>query len=394
MTSLACAKAAVSTSSSSPPSSAALVAQSQAIARTDAPTELELRPVEGLPRWVGRLLHSLAFRAVSMVEQPQRNMSGPITPNDGYFRRDRHRHPTVDPDTYELRVTGVAKPRTFSLADLRALPQQKRVLVMECAGNGNHLMGTAGLVGQARWSGPSLQTVLDACGGLGEATHFAFRGLDPIPLVRKAYHYGLSVEELTRAKALLALEMNGEPLPRPRGFPVRLVVPGIYSMSHVKWLGSIEGLTAPHDGIHNRWVFTNKELRDGKWVRVQARWIGLKSMITRALRTDEGWRLTGWAWGGDRPIERVEVTTDGGATWVDAEVRPGTTYFGDEMPPEHFERAWAVFEYVWRDPAPGRYRVTSRAYDCDSVAQIMEEDPGTKGHFNQTRVKWREVDVP
>lgn len=216
---------------------AALVPRQAALAPADLPPELALRPVEGLPRWLGRVLHRLAFRAVSMVEQPLWNMEGPITPNDGYFRRDRHRHPAVDPETYALRVTGVAKPRSFSLSELRELPWERRVLVMECAGNGNHLMGTAGLVGQARWSGPSLHAVLDACGGPGEASHFAFRGLDPIPLIRRGYHYGLSLEELTRARAMLALEMNGEPLPRPRGFPVRLVVPGIYSMSHVKWLG-------------------------------------------------------------------------------------------------------------------------------------------------------------
>ncbi len=370
------------------------MAQSRDLARAEPPQELRLRPVEGMARWMGRLLHRVAFRAVSMVEQPLENMSGPITPNEGYFRRDRHRHPVVDAETYTLQVTGVAEPRSFTLAELEALPRQKRVLVMECAGNGNHLMGSAGLVGQARWEGPSLRTVLEACGGPGPATHFAFRGLDPIPLVRKGYHYGLSLSELDEARALLAVRMNGERLPRGRGFPVRLVVPGVYSMSHVKWLGHIEGLTKPHDGIHNRWVFTNKELRDGKWTRVQARWIGLKSMVTRIVRVDGGWKMTGWAWGGEAPIARVDVTTDGGESWHEAELKTSTSYFGDEMPPEHFERAWSVFEHVWRDPAPGRYRVASRAFDAQGRAQALEEDPNVKGHFNQTRVKWREVDVP
>lgn len=381
-------------SSSTDPATGALVAQARDLATTDAPQELRLRPVEGMARWMGRLIHRVAFRAVSMVEQPLHNMSGPITPNEGYFRRDRHRHPIVDPDTYTLDVTGVAEPRSFTLDELEALPRQKRVLVMECAGNGNHLMGSAGLVGQARWEGPSLRTVLEACGGPGPATHFAFRGLDPIPLIRKGYHYGLSLEELDEARALLAVRMNGERLPRGRGFPVRLVVPGVYSMSHVKWLGAIEGLTKPHNGFHNRYVFTNKERHDGKWVRVQARWIGLKSMVTRILRADGGWKMTGWAWGGEAPIERVEVTTDGGETWVKAQLKTATSYFGEEMPAEHFERAWSVFEFEWRDPAPGRYRVASRAFDAEGRAQALEEDPNVKGHFDQTRVKWREVDVP
>lgn len=364
------------------------------VALATVPQELELQPLEGLARWFGRTLHAIAFRFVSMVEQPRATMNGPLSPVEGYFRRDRHRHPKVDPQTYTLRVTGVANPRTFTLDELRALPQEERILVMECAGNGNHVMGSAGLVGQARWRGPSLATVLEACGGVGDSTDFAFHGLDPIPLLRKGYHYGLSTQELDQSRALLALTMNGEALPRARGFPVRMVVPGIYSMSHVKWLGHIEGKTSPHMGIHNRLVFTNKERKDGKWVRVQARWIGLKSMITRCLREDDGWRLTGWAWGTGKALDRVEITTDGGKTWQRATLHSPKEYFGDEVPPEHFEHAWSVFEFRWRDPAPGRYLLASRVFAEDGTAQAMEEEPDVKGHFNQTRVKWRRVDVP
>lgn len=370
----------------------ALVPRASALA--NIPDELELQPPEGLARWLGRTLHRIAFRFVSMVEQPLHTMSGPLSPVEGYFRRDRHRHPRVDPQSYALRVTGVASPRSFTLAELQALPQEERILVMECAGNGNHLMGSAGLVGQARWKGPSLESVLKACGGVGSATHFAFHGLDPVPLWRRGYHYGLSLPELVQARALLALEMNGEPLPRPRGFPVRMVVPGIYSMSHVKWLGHIEGKTEPHMGIHNRWVFTNKELRDGKWTRVQARWIGLKSMITRCQRADEGWRLTGWAWGGGEPIDRVEVTTDGGKTWQRAQLHAPEEYFGHDLPDTSFEHAWSVFEFRWRSPAPGRHELGCRAYARSGKAQALEQDPNVQGHFDQTRVKWRFVDVP
>jgi len=361
------------------------------------PDELELRPVEGMARWLGRFLHPIAFRMVSMVEQRTQTMSGPITPVAGYFRRDRHRHPKVDPQAYRLRVSGVARPREFTLAELRALPTEERVCVMECAGNGNHVMGSAGLVGQARWCGPSLATVLEACGGVGPATHFAFHGLDPIPLVRRGYHYGLSLEELREANALLAVTMNGEPLPRERGFPVRLVVPGIYSMSHVKWLGHIEGKTEPHMGIHNRFVFTNKELRAGKWTRVQARWIGLKSMVTRCTRIPGGggWMLTGWAWGGREPIEGVDVSLDGGASWIAAELRTPDTYFPeDPLPPESMRHAWTVWTVRWSDPSPGEYLIASRARSKSGKLQDLEQDPNVHGHFDQTRVKWRRLTVP
>jgi DMSO/TMAO reductase YedYZ molybdopterin-dependent catalytic subunit len=268
-------------------------------------------------------------------------------------------------------------------------------MVMECAGNGNHLMGSAGLMAQARFEGPSFEAVLDACGGPGDASHFAFVGVDG-RLGRSGYHYGLSLDELLASRALLAVSINGEALPRARGFPVRLVVPGIYAMSHVKWLAEIVGKTEPHRGIHNRLVYTNKELKDGKWVRVEARWIDLKSMIARCRRNGDGWELAGWAWGGGDSIARVEVTTDGGSTWHDATVQPPEEVVpgADEMDTEDLRWAWTRFVYQWRPPRPGTYMLASRAYAPDGTAQPMEEPPHVRGHFNQIRVKWRRVEVP
>ena len=360
------------------------------------PDELELRPIEGLPTWLGGGLARFLLRAVSMEEQSPRGLASMVTPVAGYFRRDRHVHPTIDAATYRLEISGVGDGRVLTLDDLRALPWEERVLVQECAGNGNHVMGSAGLRGQARWRGPSFEALLDACGGPGEATHFAFHGLDRLGPVKPGYHYGLSLDELRRARALIALEMNGAPLSRRHGFPARLVVPKIYSMSHVKWLGRIEGRTSPHMGVHNRLVFTNKERRGGRWERVQARWIGLKSVISCCRRDGDGWLLIGSAWGGDRPIARVEVTTDGGATWIPAELeRPHDHFAADPaLRPADLDGAWALFTCRWRPPGPGEYTLAARAYDDAGAAQRMEEDPQVRGHFNQTRVKWRKVVVP
>ncbi|TPV93593.1 MAG: hypothetical protein B7733_19590 [Myxococcales bacterium FL481] len=368
-----------------------VAAPAQALAH---PSELELRPLQGLPKWLGNRLAKLVFRAVSMEEQPLAARTGAMSPTHGYYRRDRHVHPRVDAATYKLQISGVADARTLSLSQLEALPRAERVCVMECAGNGNHLMGSAGLMGQARWSGPTLDTLLDLCGGPGAASHFAFRGRDKLWPVKSGYHYGLSLDELRRAGAIVALRMNGEPLSRRHGFPARLIVPRIYSMSHVKWLCQIEGKTTPHRGIHNDFVFTNKQRRDGRWERVQARWIGLKSLVTRCQRVPEGWQLSGWAWGGDRAITRVDVTTDGGDTWHAATLRRPDALFRDAQGPEDLAGAWSTFSFVWRNPSPGRYVVGARSFDEDGTAQVLEEDPNVRGHFNQCRVKWREVVVP
>ncbi len=366
----------------------------------DPGQELALKPVDGLPRWVGDRLANLLLRVVSMEENLGRRLTSMITPITGYYRRDRHVHPAVDAATYRLQVTGVQRPRAFSLEQLKELPFERRVLVQECAGNGNHLMGSAGLLGQAVWEGPSLKTVLDACGGVGSAKHFAFHGHDVLKVagitLKHGYHYGLSLEELVRARALIAVHMNGEPLSRRHGFPARLVVPKIYSMSHVKWLAQIEGKTEEHRGYHNTWVFTNKIKKNGRWVRVQARWIDLKSLITHCRRDGDGWLFTGVAWGGERPIPHVSISCDGGESWHDARVQSPAEFFESnpdiELP--DLEGAWSVFSYRWTPTRGGKHRVGCRARDDQGTWQDLENDPQVHGHFNQTRVKWRDVVVP
>ena len=183
---------------------------------------------------------------------------------------------------------------------------------------------------------------------------------------------------------------------RRHGFPARLIVPQIYSMSHVKWLCQVEGKTRPHMGIHNRLVFTNKELQAGKWVRVQARWIGLKSVIAHCTRDGTGWLLTGCAWGGERPIAAVEVSCDGGLSWQPARLQTPAEYFRerDDLPQPALAGAWGVFTFPWLPPGPGTYKLGCRAIDVDGKVQQLDNDPKVHGHFNQTRVKWRSVTVP
>ena len=361
-----------------------------------AAEELELRPTEGMARWLGRWLYPLALRAGSVIEQPHSTMDEAVTPTRAYYRRDRHRHPRIDPANWRLRVSGVVASRELALQDLCALPSEERVCVMECAGNGEDLMGSADLIAQARWTGPSFETVLAACGGSGDATHFAFHGLDRIPLLRHGYHFGLSLEELRRSRAIVALAINGETLPRERGFPARLVAPGIYGMSHVKWLSHIEGKTAPHTGIYNRRVYTNEELIDGQWRRVQVRWVGLKSMVTHCRRIDGGWRLSGWAWGGGQRIAGVEVTTDGGKTWSAAEVQaPEELLCPDLLVDEPgLAHAWSAWSWRWHAPSKGEYEIGSRARGDDGSLQPLERSPRVRGHCDHTSVKWRRVSVP
>jgi DMSO/TMAO reductase YedYZ molybdopterin-dependent catalytic subunit len=357
--------------------------------------DLYLKPVDGMARLFGKTLTRWILRAASMKEQDLSAVEGFISPPDTYFRRDRHKHPIIDPNTYRLTIDGVSQTKTFTLVELQALPREERLCVMECSGNGNHWQGTAGLIGQARWSGPSFESLLALCGGAGPAKYFAFRGRDG-KIADFGYHYGLSLEELLKARAIVALEMNGQPLPRKNGFPARLVVPNVYSMSHVKWLAHIEGKTEPHRGIHNDYVFVNKERQGDKWVKVQARWIGLKSMIVRCRKEGNGYELSGWAWGGERPINKVQVSTDNGKTWQEATLTTPTTALTGEQAilSQDATAAWNQFSFHWVPSGSGVYRVASRAFDEQGNGQDLVQNPNVEGHYNQTRVKWREVEVP
>lgn len=353
-------------------------------------SELVLQPLEGLAHWVGPSMAGFALRLLSMEELPRQALTGLTVSQEQFFRRDRHVHPVIDPEAFRLSVDGLGADRSFGLADLQALPQARVACVAECAGNGNHLMGSAGLMGQAWWDGPRLESLISACGGPGVATHLAFYGADTLG-PRGAYHYGLSIEEALTAGAVLALRHGGSPLSRARGFPVRLVVPGIYGMAYVKWLRRIEGMTERHRGFYNDVLYNNQRLVDGRWVREQARWISLKSVLTRCLPAEGGYALHGWAWGGER-IARVEVTADGGETWHEAALTRLPEADGPEA--DTVRHAWTAFAWTWPSPAPGAHLLTCRAWDVTGRMQPEVEPPDVRGHYDQVRWKWRRVVVP
>lgn len=353
--------------------------------------ELYLQPTQGLPAWLGRFGTKFVLGALSMREQ-----SLPLDKDFGdhrYFDRSRFIYPKVDANSWRLELVGGENERSLSLDELLSLPQSTNLSVQECAGNGNHVMGSAGLLGQAVWAGPLLKDVLDLMGGPGRKTHLVFQGMDGVRFLRKGYHFGLSVEECIKAPAILATHMNGEPLSRERGAPIRLIVPGIYSMCHVKWLKSIKLVDTPHRGIHNTLIYVNKERKNGKWVKVQPRQIGLKSIIHRCRGAEHGWELSGIAWGSSSDIAGVEVSTDGGASWKPAGFSTGELANTTTMRPEDRLHEWQEFSYLWT-PKPGQYLVGSRAINVSGEVQPLEIPSHIRGHYDQCQVKWRKIAVP
>src|SRR5207249_4814106 len=172
-------------------------------------------------------------------------------PNDRFFSIAHYGVPAIDEKTWRLDVTGlVAKPLTFTVKELKALPRQEVTSTIECSGN-NGLPFLTSAIGNAKWAGASLAQILKSAQVKPGAIEVVFFGADQgeevlrkgTPLELKTnvnFGRSMSVEDAMNKANLVCYEMNGSPLPAANGFPVRLITPGWYGVANVKWLRRIE----------------------------------------------------------------------------------------------------------------------------------------------------------
>ena len=321
---------------------------------------------------------------------PLEALRWPITPVGLHYLLVHYDVLLVDPATWRLEVGGaVERPLSLSLDELRALPPVEIAATMECAGNGRALLEPRPLsqpwlleaVGTARWRGAALVDLLEAAGPASSAVDVVFAGLDRGVEggVEQRYERSLALAEALEAGAVLAYEMNGEPLPPQHGFPVRLVVPGWYGMTNVKWLGRVELLTEQFAGyqVASAYRFRQSEDEEGRAVtRMRTRSLmvppGVPDFYSRSRILEAGAvGLEGRAWSGRAPIARVEVSVDGGATWADAELRREL-----EGP-----WAWCGWSFSW-SASPGEHVLCCRATDEAGEVQPLEPEWNLGGYEN------------
>ncbi len=288
-------------------------------------------------------LIKLSYRPPN-YETPVEYFRSIITPNDAFFVRYHLTDiPEVDAASWKLKVGGDGANNTveIGLDDLRRLPAYEVVAVCQCSGNRRglfqpHVPGVEwgyGAMGCARWKGARLKDVLDRVGVKKEAVEIVFDGADG-PVVEKTPDFlkSLPVGKALEETTLVAYEMNGASLPHWNGFPVRLVVAGWTGTYWVKHLTSIEVATKPFDGF---WMKSAYRIPVGKFP-VVARFISqetatntpITEMVVNSLITSpaEGasvkagrpMTVSGVAWDGGYGIRVVEISTDGGRTWVGA----------------------------------------------------------------------------
>ena len=310
-----------------------------------------------------------------------------ITPPGLHYLLIHYDIPAVDVDSFRLEVGGaVERPLTLSLADLKARERVALPITFECAGNGRALLHPRPLsqpwlteaVGTAEWAGTPLAPLLDEAGVRPGAVEALFTGLDRGVEGGEAQSYERALALGDTQNAMLAYEMNGAPLPPQHGFPLRLVVPGWYGMTNVKWLTRITLLEQPFEGFQNAVAYRiyNSDGEPGEPVtRMAPRSLtvppGVPDFLTRERHLEPGpVTLTGRAWSGLAPIERVEVSTDGGSSFAPADL--------DEP---LGEAAWRGWRFDW-DAPEGEHMLSSRATDAAGNTQPLEAPWNLKGYAN------------
>jgi DMSO/TMAO reductase YedYZ molybdopterin-dependent catalytic subunit len=313
-----------------------------------------------------------------------------VTPVGMHYLLTHFDIPFVDPADWALSVDGlVHNELSLSLDDVRARPSTTIPVTMECAGNGRARLRPRPIsqpwlqeaVGTAEWTGTPLGPVLDEAGLRDDARELVFTGLDRGVQgeVEQDYQRSLIVAEARRPEVLLVYEINGMPLPPQHGFPLRLIVPGWYGMTQVKWLARITAVAEPFAGFQQAVKYHERATEDdpGRPVtRIQPRSLmvppGMPEFLSRDRLVPLGrCTLRGRAWSGWAPVARVEVSADGGRRWADAAL--GT-------PPGPF--AWTPWTFDWEPGAPGGYVLCSRATDGAGTVQPTEQVWNVEGVSN------------
>jgi len=328
-----------------------------------------------------------------------------LTPSDLFFIRGHGTIPQVVPETYRLMVKGMVQhPLELSLEDLLTrFPQHTLTATLVCAGSRRNELAAihplpkelpwgADPISTARWRGVRLSDVLRAAGVEEEARYVAFRGLDQARVAGELVHFGSSIrlEKALTPEVLLVHEMNGTPLPREHGFPLRVLVAGYVGARSVKWLQEITLQSQPSTNYFQACDYKTfpptvaAETADWKQGKTLEE-IALNAVICTPKSGEthqagpvlvQGYALTGE----EAPVERVELSTDRGATWIPATIREKTDRW-----------AWCFWEATLDLPA-GECQIIVRAWDA--AGKTQPEDARSlwnfKGYANNA---WHQVQL-
>jgi sulfite dehydrogenase len=307
-----------------------------------------------------------------------------ITPNDAFFVRYHLADVPldIDPDKFLVDIKGkVDKPMKLSLADIRKMRSVELVAVNQCSGNSRGFFNPRvaggqlgnGAMGNARWKGVPLKTVLDKAGVQSGAKQVVFGGMDgPVSDKTPDFAKALEIDHARDGEVMLAYSMNGQNLPVLNGFPLRLIVPGYYGTYWVKHLNEINVVDSVFDGF---WMKTAYRIPDtdcgcvepgtATKTTIPINRFTVRSFITNLadgakVKAGAETPLKGIAFDGGKGIKVVEVSIDGGKTWV-------SSTLGKDLGKYSFRE--------WRLPvklSAGAHELKVRATSNDGKTQPME----------------------
>lgn len=320
------------------------------------------------------------------AEPPLTALGEPVTPVEDFYVRSNFSAPELDASRWRLRVHGLVDAQIeLDLERLQALPRRTTRVTLECAGNGRKLMnptppGTAwalGAVGTANFTGVALSDVLALADPHADAGEVVFTGADSGPVDGRgptAFQRSLALEHATSDEPLVAWAMNGAPLTRDHGFPVRLVVPRFYAVASVKWLVDVEVVDRSFRGHFqaDRYVYRAPGAADHPVTTVRVRSL-ITSHADGARVANGAVTLRGMAWSGDAEITRVQVR-QGPETWLDADVRLD----GDPDVGVGVMTPWRCVCHL----EPGEHELLVRATDATGATQPLASDWNELGYGN------------
>jgi len=304
-----------------------------------------------------------------------RNIDGQITPNDQFFFIQHYNRPEIDANAYRLKLTGlVNKPMELTVADLKAMKPVELVNGYECSGNSGRFF--QGLSSCGRFTGVPLNQVLKRAGVGSAAREVVFfgtdRGKEDVVFrqetfkIEQQFGRSITLEHALKPEPMLAYALNGQALTRDQGFPVRLIMPGWYGVSNVKWLSEIHLQEDRFLGnFQARWyrslrgVGGTGEDNDPQtqWVETEVTHMQLKSVIARVRKTAGGLKVLGFVLNDGTPLKSVEVSVDGGS-WQPATLDKGNTQY-----------SWKLFTFDWKGATAGDHTLVSRATDVNGTVQ-------------------------
>jgi sulfane dehydrogenase subunit SoxC len=280
----------------------------------------------------------------------------------------------VDPEQWQLRIDGmVDRPLVFDLDELLRLPVQELTAVFECFGNPLKPDAAARSVANVVWRGASLAALLACAGVRREAQYVWLEGLDSGSFADtycERYVKDIPVARALHDDVLIAYTMNGQPLTPEHGFPARVVVPGYFGTNSVKWLSRVTLAATRPEGLFTGRLYNRRVENTGVEYVEPAQELDVNAVIVQPADHDRvspgGHLVSGWAWSSSE-ITRVDVSTDGGASWHASHVvarGPAPT--------------WQRFGLEWDAAAPGSYEIRARA--TDSCGRVQPDTGRNRVH--------------